>query len=477
MKTDSTTYLKNKIIFKSILEKISPIDRVWDIKKSIFDIKNLFEEQKEKRFYDILNNFITSQSFMDYENNNYYNLLTLEIEKVSDSKKEMSDLIDYLDEIRGIKISEEEIPLIKRNIEFYVKAVATYYAFENSINMYEKSKGKNYQEAENMFYSIFQTMESAIKINISSGDFLGWDFSSLDEDTLKLAFEEKVRIPFSSNFPTLQDITSGGIPLKTINAILGSTHVGKTRMLLNLAMDYFLNGINVAYVTLEISQEDILGRAMSHILHKSIKEISTKPSKQIYQLYKNFKQKHTGTGKLYIKEFPTSEFTPRDFEQYVDSFKNKDPEDRPQVFIVDYLQIMGTMSNNVQGSYFSLKENIEKLRGVAQKNDIVIWTAGQLKRNSHNKIGNDVNDVSESWAIIATADFVSIIEENDAFKQYGVQIMRVRKNRNGKPFDLPIFLELEDSWLFNLKELQDSNDLDRYTQMYEKMSNTNKFDF
>lgn len=473
----SKSYFKNKIIFKSIFEDISPINKVWNMKN--FDVGKVFEDPIEQKLYQSIKRFFSENHMFDYEKNNLYNIMILEIEKSADSKKDLEDISKYINELKDIDLKDDDLHYITKQIEFYIKSVATYHAINNSIGLFEKTKGRSFQDASKDFYDIFDLVEKSVKIQINDGDNLGIDLSNITAEMIKEAFEDQKKIPFSSSYPSLQTASDGGIPIKTVNVVLGASHIGKTRFLLNMAMDYFLSGKNVAYVTLEISEEEILRRTVSHVTHTPINKLKAHTSTNNLTLMK-YKIKELGgvTGKLFIKEFPCSEFTPHDFNNYVHDFKSLPKEERPEVFFIDYLQIMGTNNRNMSAnSYTLLKENIEKLRGVAQKNDIVVWTAAQLKRNSFNRIGNDMSDVGQSWAIIETADFVGILEENDTFKQYMTQILKIQKNRYGKPFDSPIFLELEDPWLFNIKEVVDDSKLNELSRVYETMDKKDKFDF
>jgi hypothetical protein len=96
---------------------------------------------------------------------------------------------------------------------------------------------------------------------------------------------------------------NGGLPAKTLSLIMGGIHVGKTHFMCHCAAANMIDGKNVLYITLEISEEEIARRIDANLLDWPINELKEMP-RDLYDS-KVARVRNKTPGKLIIKEYPT----------------------------------------------------------------------------------------------------------------------------------------------------------------------------
>ena len=146
--------------------------------------------------------------------------------------------------------------------------------------------------------------------------------------------------------------------------------------LVNLAANYVKMGLNVVYVTLELSEKKVLKRFISHFLRKPAKDISNNMH-EIYNILKDLASNRYG--KFIIKYFPPNSLNSASLESYLrDVQKQIGPL---KILIVDYAGLMVPNDKNWNGLFERDKYVSEELRSIAVKNeDMVIYTADQFNR-------------------------------------------------------------------------------------------------
>jgi hypothetical protein len=151
----------------------------------------------------------------------------------------------------------------------------------------------------------------------------------------------------------------------------------------NIAAKAMQSGNNVAVITLELSDRKYIKRMGANILNVRISEYGD------FSENEEALKKRLGTfsfdtlrlpGKLIIKEFPTSQASAVDVENWL-----KRTEEtlgiKFKVVIIDYINIMKNWRNpNSENTYMKIKQIAEDLRAAAQRNEWAIVTATQTKQ-------------------------------------------------------------------------------------------------
>jgi len=268
---------------------------------------------------------------------------------------------------------------------------------------------------------------------------LGSDF--FDISSHKSIIENKI----PCNFDYINKVSHGGLDPKTLNVYLGGTNVGKSIFLCNDAAGFVMQGKNVVYITCEMSESKVLRRITSNMLNITIEEyekLTTQPDK-LKQKIDDFKMKSfIPLGKLWVKEYPTSSATTIDIENYIRELEETQ-QFKVDVVLVDYIGILSNYRNpNSENTYMKIKQLAEDLRAIAVRRNVLMFSAMQIGRNAINGTDLNIEDVSESMALIHTCDSVwGIIQDSTMLvnSEYYLKILKIREGEGkGNKFRLKI---------------------------------------
>lgn len=209
------------------------------------------------------------------------------------------------------------------------------------------------------------------------------------------------RIPF--RLPIFNRITKGGCPRKTLNCVVAGTNQFKSGFLCDLASGYVEMGYNVLYITLELSREMVAQRVDANLMDLTVDQVM-KIDKTDFERRIDKIKKMT-RGRIIVEEYPTASANANHFRALVHDLELK-KSFKPDVIIVDYLNIC-TSSRFTQGGMYELNKKIaEELRGLMVELDVVGWTATQTNRGGQSNSDLDFEDVGESHGVSQTLDFL-----------------------------------------------------------------------
>jgi len=265
---------------------------------------------------------------------------------------------------------------------------------------------------------------------VSFDEHIGHDYIESAESRYEFYHREEEKIPF--DLEKFNYITKGGLPNKTLNIALAGTGVGKSLFMCHMASACLLQGKNVLYVTLEMSEEKIAERIDANCLNLSIKDIVDVPQ-VIFRSKISDLQKKTN-GKIIIKEYPTASAHSGHFRSLLNDLKLK-KSFKPDIIFIDYLNICASVryKGHIVNSYTYVKAIAEELRGLAVEFDLPIVSATQTTRSGFGSSDPDLTDTSESFGLPATADLMFALISNEELEQEGRIMVKQLKNRYNDP--------------------------------------------
>ena len=265
---------------------------------------------------------------------------------------------------------------------------------------------------------------------VSFDEHIGHDYIESAESRYEFYHREEEKIPF--DLEKLNYITKGGLPNKTLNVALAGTGVGKSLFMCHMASACLLQGKNVLYVTLEMSEEKIAERIDANCLNLSIKDIVDVPQ-VIFRSKISDLQKKTN-GKIIVKEYPTASAHAGHFRSLLNELKLK-KSFKPDIIFIDYLNICASVryKGHIVNSYTYVKAFAEELRGLAVEFDLPIVSATQTTRSGFGSSDPDLTDTSESFGLPATADLMFALITNEELEQEGRIMVKQLKNRYNDP--------------------------------------------
>ena len=352
--------------------------------------------------------------------------------------------------------------------ERFCQDKAIYNAIMKSIQIMDK-KEKDLDKG-----SIPELLTQALGVSFDNS--IGVEFLEDLEARYKYYHTKLQKIPFALGF--FNKITKGGFARKTINIFLAGTGVGKSLMMCNLAADNLMMGLNVLYITMEMAEYEIAKRIDANILDVTMQELEDMPKDAFLSKMERVKGKTKG--KLVIKEYPTSSAGAGNFRHLLNELRLK-KNFAPDIVYIDYLNICASSriknGSNVN-SYSYIKAIVEELRGLAVEFNIALVTATQTTRGGYGDSDVDITDVSESFGVAHTADFMCALITSEELENLGQLMVKQLKNRYNDINYIRRFvlgIERAKMKLFNLEESA-QGDIQDDKPVFDKTSTGNKFD-
>jgi replicative DNA helicase len=140
-------------------------------------------------------------------------------------------------------------------------------------------------------------------------------------------------------------------------------------------------------------------------------------------------------GKLVIKEYPTASASVIHFKNLLNELNLK-KNFIPDIIFIDYLNICSSsrvkQGSNVN-SYTFVKSIAEEIRGLGVEFNVPIATATQLTRGGATSSDPNIDDVSESFGVAATADMMFALISTEELEQLNQLMVKQIKNRYSDP--------------------------------------------
>lgn len=239
---------------------------------------------------------------------------------------------------------------------------------------------------------------------------------------------------------SIRDLTKnadgvGGYYRKSLSVWMGMPNVGKSIILANDAAYAYQSGMNVLYISLELSEEMIWQRIACNVTNIDYIDVVKHEASEIQELLRKNKINNASQcGEIQIRQLPASSTTAQDIENLINEVKINKKYDIDIIFL-DYLGIMKPaktqFSSSNQNLYTSGKEVAEQLRDLARKYEIAIVTAVQMNRDGYDNTQSSMKNTAGSAGINDTADFIATITQDNDLKSKRMYLHTILKNRFG----------------------------------------------
>jgi len=333
------------------------------------------------------------------------------------------ELVGFYEELK--KYSSAEQP----NLEWLIQETEKFCrdsAIENALRKSIKIiNGEDKQQSKD---AIPELLKEAVSITFDRS--VGHDYFEDAEKRYDYYTRIEEKIPFDIDF--LNKITNGGITRKTLNIFVGGVNVGKTLTLCHFASHYLKSFYNVLYITMEMSEEEIVKRIDANLLDISIDYLKNLNKNDYLERVERLR-KTVPKGKLIVKEYPTAVPNINHFRKLLLELKTK-KDFVPDVVIIDYMNICSSariVNDGKNNTYVIVKAIAEELRGFAMENRVPVITATQLNRTGFSASDVDMTAISDSFGTAMTADLIVTLINNETLESSNVIIMKQLKNRYG----------------------------------------------
>jgi archaellum biogenesis ATPase FlaH len=245
----------------------------------------------------------------------------------------------------------------------------------------------------------------------------------------------------STGWPALDRRLFGGMNRGELNIFAGGSGAGKSLFLANLGVNWALQGLNVVYLTLELSESLVSMRIDSMITGVSTKEIF----RDLDDVEMKVKIVGKKSGLLQIKYMPSGK-TVNDIRAYLKEYEIKVGK-RVDVLLVDYLDLLMPIGKKISAENLFVKDKYvsEELRNLSMEKKVICVTAAQLNRGAVEEVEFDHSHISGGLSKIQTADNVFGIFTSRAMRErgrYQIQLMKTRSSSGvGQKVDLEFNIE------------------------------------
>jgi KaiC/GvpD/RAD55 family RecA-like ATPase len=279
-------------------------------------------------------------------------------------------------------------------------------------------------------------VEKLIKdaIQISLNKDMGTDYFADPRARLSKLKDNNGQI--STGWPMVDRKLYGGFNRGELNIFCAASGGGKSLFLANLGVNWALMGLNVIYLTFELSENLVSMRLDSMTTGIGTRDIF----KSIDDVELKVKMLEKRSGHLQVKYMPSGKNC-NDIRAYLKEYQVKTGV-KPDVLLIDYLDLMMPLSVKVSPSDLFVKDKYvsEEIRNLAMETQCITVTASQLNRSAVEEIEFDHSHISGGLSKIMTADNVIGIFTSRAMKErgrYQIQFMKTRSSSGvGQKVDL-----------------------------------------
>jgi archaellum biogenesis ATPase FlaH len=293
----------------------------------------------------------------------------------------------------------------------------------------------------------YGTVENKIKDAVQTGlvKDLGLDYFENPKERLEWIKQQAGAV--STGWKGIDQKLYGGLNRGEITIFAGGSGAGKSLFLQNFGVNWSFAGLNVVYISLELSEQLISMRLDSMVSGYGAREIM----KNMDDVDLKVRMKGKGAGKFRVKYMPSG-ITANDIRAFLREYEIQSGV-KVDCLLVDYLDLMMPINGKVSAENTFIKDKFvsEELRNLAAERDLLMVTASQLNRSAVEEIEFDHHHIAGGISKIQTADNVVGIFTSNAMRErgrYQIQFMKTRSSSGvGSKVDLkfnPDTLRIED---------------------------------
>ena len=290
-------------------------------------------------------------------------------------------------------------------------------------------------------------VENKIKAAVQTGlvKDLGLDYFANPKERLEWIKQQAGAL--STGWKAIDQKLYGGLNRGEITIFAGGSGAGKSLFLQNFGVNWSLAGLNVVYISLELSEQLISMRLDSMVSGYAAKEIM----RNVDDVDLKVRMKGKGAGKFRVKQMPSG-ITANDIRAFLREYEIQSGV-KVDALLVDYLDLMMPIAAKISAENLFVKDKYvsEELRNLAVERNMLLVTASQLNRAAVEEIEFDHSHIAGGISKINTADNVVGIFTSNAMRErgrYQIQFMKTRSSSGvGSKIDLkfnPDTLRIED---------------------------------
>jgi len=298
-------------------------------------------------------------------------------------------------------------------------------------------------------------VKKAVQIGLQKD--LGTDYWKDPKGRLEAIKDKNGQV--TTGWASLDKKLFGGFNRGELNIFAGGSGSGKSLFLANLGVNWALAGLNVIYLTFELSE---------NLVSMRVDSMTTDiPSRDIFKNIEDVEMKVKMIGKksgaFQVKYMPTGK-NANDIRSFLKEYEIKTGK-KVDVLLVDYLDLMHPIAAKISAENLFVKDKYvsEELRDLAMELNTLFVTASQLNRSSVEEIEFDHSHISGGISKINTADNLIGIFTSRAMRERGRYQIQLMKTRSSSGVGQKIDLEFDVDSL-RIRDLAEDEDYQEFSK-------------
>ena len=257
-------------------------------------------------------------------------------------------------------------------------------------------------------------VDAAMKVGVENN--LGMDYIEDYDDRM----QDLKRSTVPTKWEPINDLMDGGLAPGELGVVVAPSGVGKTWILTAIGAEAVRKGLSVVHYTMELSEHYVGARYDTVFTGIPSAELKDKKD-EVKAKIKNLK------GRLLVKYFPPKGVTVKKLQAHIEKMVTMD--NRPDVIIVDYADLLLSHSNKSDSTYAEQGGVYIDLRGMSGELEIPIWTASQTNRSAIDSEVIEADKIADSYAKVMNADFIMSWSRKSKDKLNNTARCHIMKNR------------------------------------------------
>ena len=286
---------------------------------------------------------------------------------------------------------------------------------------------------EGRYGEVLADIKAAVEIALVKD--LGLDYYADPKARLESMRDNKGQI--STGWKSIDYKLFGGLNRGELTIFAVQSGAGKSLFLQNLAVNWAMAGLNVVYLSLELSEKLCSQRIDAMHTGYETKDVMRNID-DVHMKIRASQQKSQGS--MRIKQMPNG-CTTNDIRAFIKEYEIHSGK-TVDAILVDYLDLMSPLSKKISAENLFVKDKYvtEELRNLAVDLNLVTVSASQLNRGSYEEIEYDPSHIAGGISKVNTADNVVGIFTSAAMKEsgrYQIQFIKTRSSSGvGSKVDL-----------------------------------------
>lgn len=272
------------------------------------------------------------------------------------------------------------------------------------------------------FGKIEATLKAAIGVSLNRD--LGTNYFLNPEARLNKLLDSTRLI--STGWADVDEVLGGGVGRQELLLFGANSGVGKSILMLNLAVNLVKQGLNGIYFTLELSEEVVSKRADSMFTGVSQTDIF----RNIHKIANDLNVSKENCGHFFVKRFPESSTNANHLRAYIKEYESVHGH-LPDFIVIDYLDLMTTNHKIAQDNLFIKDKYVaEECRALGHDFDCLVISASQLGRGALEAEHVHQGHIQGGISKVNTCDnFIAIIQ-TELMRAAGEYWLEYAKTRN-----------------------------------------------